>query len=274
MNPGLLRLGLLGASLVLLVIGATGFPPAGDAPGPGRATSATPTQTTAAGSAAPSPSPRTSAPSAGVSPGSGPSASPSPSPPPDAAPTSPSGFSLRRTVVQMGFPLPRSSAYRYANNFLQRRGGVPRWYNHVKAVLADGTLVRAHDGVDLFARRGSPVVSPFDGVVIDPATRWKPWNPGRYGLSAVIVSEEPTSRGYAALLVHLDRLIVQPGDRVARGEVIGTVGVTGNAIGTPIHLHFELRAPFLLRVREAGLVRRIDAFDPYPSLVAADPKRD
>jgi peptidoglycan LD-endopeptidase LytH len=39
---------------------------------------------------------------------------------------------------------------------------------------------------------------------------------------------------------HLDRLLVAPG-RVKMGQQIGTVGDTGNAKGTPTHLHFERR---------------------------------
>jgi murein DD-endopeptidase MepM/ murein hydrolase activator NlpD len=174
----------------------------------------------------------------------------------------------------MGFPLPARAAYRFGNNFFQDRPGPVRWYNHASRVRADGTLQRAHDGVDLYVAVGTTVLSPFDGHVADPATLWRPWDPRRYGLTAVVLSDEPTSRGYAALLVHLERLDVAVGQPVRRGERIGIVGDSGNAAGLPVHLHFELRAPFPLAIREAGRIRRLDAFDPYPSLVAADPRRD
>jgi murein DD-endopeptidase MepM/ murein hydrolase activator NlpD len=174
----------------------------------------------------------------------------------------------------MGFPLPARAGYKFGNNFFQDRPGPVRWYNHASRVRADGTLQRAHDGVDLYAAVGTTVLSPFDGHVADPATLWRPWDPRRYGLTAVVISEEPTSRGYAALLVHLERLDVAAGQPVRRGERIGIVGDSGNAAGLPDHLHFELRAPFPLAIREAGRIRRLDAFDPYPSLVAADPRRD
>ena len=174
----------------------------------------------------------------------------------------------------MAFPFTPDVDYRYAPNFFENRGGRARDYNHVKRVLVDGTHERAHDGVDIFVARGTPVRSVFDGVVIDPAIRWRPWNPARYGTTAVVISEEPASPGYAALYMHLDRIDVEPGDRVRRGEVIGAAGSSGNAIGSPLHLHFELRSPFRFEVREAGLRRQIDAFDPYPSLVAADPKAE
>mgnify|MGYP003290623772 CR=1 FL=1 len=58
-------------------------------------------------------------------------------------------------------------------------------------------------------------------------------------------------------------------------EVIGTVGRTGNAELQSIHthVHFELRAPFPLDWSSLGEASEIDAFNPYPSLRLADPKR-
>jgi murein DD-endopeptidase MepM/ murein hydrolase activator NlpD len=201
-----------------------------------------------------------------------PSATPSSTPLAGAAPTSAPGFSLRRTVVSIRFPLKSGAAYSYSDNFLVSRVGTPYWYNHVLAT-SGGKLRRAHDGVDIYVPNGTPVLSPFDGVVLDPATRWKPWLPARYGIVAVIASAEPTSRGYVAILAHLSRMNVRPGDRVQRGEVLGRTGRTGNAEATRPHLHFELRAPFRLSVNVGRVVRRVDAFDPYASLVAADPAR-
>jgi murein DD-endopeptidase MepM/ murein hydrolase activator NlpD len=191
---------------------------------------------------------------------------------PGAAPTSASGFSLRHTVVSIRFPLKSSSAYSYSDNFLVRRVGTLYSYNHALPAMGGG-LSRAHDGVDIYVPLGTPVLSPFDGAVIDPAARWKPWVAARYGIVAVIASAEPTSRGYVAILAHLSVRTVKPGDRVQRGQVLGRTGRTGNAEATRPHLHFELRAPFRLRVKVGTLVRRVDAFDPYPSLVAADPRR-
>ena len=187
-------------------------------------------------------------------------------------PTSQHGFRFRETVVPMRFPLPAGARYSYVNDFLAPRVGVVYPYEHVRGRAADGTLLRAHDGVDVYVATGTPVLAPFSGTIVDPATRWKPWDRSRYGLVAVVVSDEAMSRGYAVLLVHLSRLAVRPGQHVLRGQRLGLTGRTGNAAETPAHLHVELRAPFLLVVRERGVLRRIDAFDPYPSLAAADPR--
>jgi murein DD-endopeptidase MepM/ murein hydrolase activator NlpD len=189
-----------------------------------------------------------------------------------AAPTSAKEFDLQGQVVDIEFPLKGEKRYRYRDNWADVRDGLAEHYNHAHS-RHRGQLLRAHDGIDIYAELDEPVVAPFAGVVVDPATRWQPWIPERYGLTAAIVSTEPTSEGYTALLTHLDRLWVEPGQRVRRGEVLGTVGATGNAEGGPPHLHLELRAPFKLTWREVGEERQVDAFNPYPSLVAADRKR-
>jgi murein DD-endopeptidase MepM/ murein hydrolase activator NlpD len=188
------------------------------------------------------------------------------------APQSASGFDLEGQVIEIGFPLMPASRYHYRDNFLEVRDGPPDDYNHAH-FNKDGVLVRLHDGTDIYAHEGEPLVAPFSGVVIDPATRWQPWEPSRYGGTVVIVSDEPTSLGYVSLFAHMDRVWVEPGTRVTRGQVVGTVGRTGNLEGQEIrtHVHFELRAPFLLDWTPLGEDRLLDAFDPYPSLQRADP---
>lgn len=194
----------------------------------------------------------------------------SPTPDAAAAPTRASEFDLLGQVIDIGFPLGADTRYRYRDNFRERRDGQPDPYNHARSA-DDGTLIRLHDGIDIYARQGEPVLAPFDGEVIDPATRWQPWIVGRYGQTVAIVSSEPKSAGYTAVMVHLDRSWVAIGQRVSRGQVVGVLGTTGNAQNVKAQLHFELRAPFLIDWSELGGDRRIDAFNPYPSLVEADP---
>lgn len=196
---------------------------------------------------------------------------PPPTRPPNAAPASAAEFDLEQQVIDIGFPFADNVRYRYRDNWLDRRPGAPEHYNHAYG-RRRGELRRAHDGIDLYVARGAPVRAPFAGLVIDPAGRWQPWDPERYGETVVIVSQEPASAGYAALLSHLEVGFVLPGDVVRRGEVIGLAGDSGNAEGIAVHLHFELRAPFRLEWDEAGETRHIDAFNPYHSLLAADPR--
>jgi murein DD-endopeptidase MepM/ murein hydrolase activator NlpD len=223
----------------------------------------TPTATASA-SAAPENPPASGPPS-----GAGPSAPASPGPP--AAPISATGFRLRQTVVPMGFPLPAASNYRYGDRWRTPRVGTVYPYEEVRGRAPDGTLLRAHDGVDLLVKLGTPVLAAFDGTVIDPTPVWRPWDPGRYGTVVVIRSTESTSAGYMAIAAHLSRRAVGVGEVVHRGQVVGWTGRTGNAAGTLPHLHFELRAPFRIAQTWAGIRRRLDVFDPLPSLLASEP---
>ncbi len=88
---------------------------------------------------------------------------------------------------------------------------------------------RRHEGIDIFARRGTAVVAAADGWVTGSTTN-------RLGGNVVWVWSP--SRGIRTYYAHLDRQAVTPGTRVAAGEVIGYVGNTGNARTTPPHLHF------------------------------------
>ena len=197
-------------------------------------------------------------------------ASPAPTPAASAAPTSAADFDLQGQVIDIGFPLRGDSTYHYRDNWLEPRAGPPNSYNHAK-VNAKGELVRLHDGIDIYAPEGVPVLAPFDGTIIDPATRWSPWEPDRYGLTVVVESDEPGTAGYMAVLVHLDLDWVDLGQHVTRGQVVGVLGKTGNAEEVAPQLHFELRAPFLIDWTTVGEDRQVDAFNPFQSLQAVDP---
>lgn len=96
---------------------------------------------------------------------------------------------------------------------------------------------RWHQGNDVFAGRGTPVVAVHDATVVS-------WNPpsSQTRLGGITVTYETAdgSRWYNA---HLDTIAagVTPGTSVSRGQVIGTVGNTGNARTTPPHLHIGRR---------------------------------
>jgi murein DD-endopeptidase MepM/ murein hydrolase activator NlpD len=86
-----------------------------------------------------------------------------------------------------------------------------------------------HSGIDLAAARGTPVRATLPGIVtvILSATG--------YGLHVVI----DHGGGLSSLYGHLDTVLVNSGDDVVAGQLIGTVGASGNATGP--HLHFEIR---------------------------------
>ncbi|MFL5386947.1 MAG: M23 family metallopeptidase [Longimicrobiaceae bacterium] len=92
---------------------------------------------------------------------------------------------------------------------------------------------RVHDAIDIHAPRGTPVRAVADGMVI------KLHYGARGGNSLYQIDEDGRTRYYYA---HLDRYAVgvNEGVRVARGQVIGYVGDTGNAQPGDYHLHFAI----------------------------------
>jgi murein DD-endopeptidase MepM/ murein hydrolase activator NlpD len=103
---------------------------------------------------------------------------------------------------------------------------------------------RRHEGIDIFARRGTPVLSSTEGIVLRVGLN-------RLGGQTVWVLGPGGQRHYYA---HLERYgDVHAGMRVAPGAVLGYVGNTGNARTTPPHLHY-------------GIYTVGGAVDPYPFL--------
>jgi len=283
-RPGSLGLVVAGVVIVaclfgvMVLLAAQSHPSATSDPSPSPASSGaasvSPAATRRPGSNTPAPfasaTPHAPASSPPAATPSATAASPTPTPAASAAPTSAADFDLQGQVIDIGFPLRADSTYHYRDNYLELRAGPPNSYNHAK-VNANGDLVRLHDGIDIYAPEGVPVLSPFDGTIIDPATRWSPWEPDRYGLTVVVESDEPGTAGYMAVLVHLDADWVDIGQHVTRGQVVGTLGRTGDAQEVKPQLHFELRAPFLIDWSAVGEDRLVDAFNPFQSLQAADP---
>jgi murein DD-endopeptidase MepM/ murein hydrolase activator NlpD len=103
---------------------------------------------------------------------------------------------------------------------------------------------RSHEGIDIFAPRGTPVVAATRGVVVR-----KGWN--RLGGKTVSILGPS---GWYHYYAHLDDWDAPAlGDWVEVGTVLGYVGDTGNAKGTPPHLHY-------------GIYEEGGARNPYPLL--------
>ena len=90
---------------------------------------------------------------------------------------------------------------------------------------------RQHHGVDIFAPRGTPVLAAADGVVS---------RVGDQRLGGRVVWLRDNKRGTSQYYAHLDRQLVERGQRVRAGDTLGLVGNTGNARTTPPHLHFGI----------------------------------
>lgn len=89
--------------------------------------------------------------------------------------------------------------------------------------------VRHHNGIDLAAKLGAPVLAPAAGVVTFSGVK------RGYG-NVVEIDHE---NGYTTLLAHNSRLLVSAGDIVKAGMVIAKAGSTG--ISTGVHVHVEVR---------------------------------
>ncbi len=85
-----------------------------------------------------------------------------------------------------------------------------------------------HDGVDLAGNKGQKIFATADGEVV-LAKRW-----GVLGNSVKIRHKY----GYETLYGHLSDILVEVGQKVKKGEVVGTMGSTGRTTGT--HLHYSV----------------------------------
>lgn len=144
---------------------------------------------------------------------------------------------LRALRTGRGYVFPVHGEHRFSNDW-----GAPRQHT--------GT----HEGNDVFARWGTPVVAVADGRLYRVGTRRVPGN--RLWLKA--------ETGDTFFYAHLSAFAhdARNDAEVKAGDVLGFVGSTGDAEQTPPHLHFEIHP------------RGGDATNPYPFLRAWDERRD
>jgi len=90
---------------------------------------------------------------------------------------------------------------------------------------------RYHDGIDIAAPIGTPVLAAHSGRVAYSDDKLS-----GYGNLVIIKGDD----GYTTVYAHHRRNLVDKGERVQRGQKIAEVGVTGRSSGP--HLHFEVRA--------------------------------
>ena len=87
-----------------------------------------------------------------------------------------------------------------------------------------------HDGVDIKADIGVPVLSAHNGEIVYADN-------GITGYGNLMIVKNKL--GMMTIYAHLNRFLREKGDKVKRGDIIGHVGKTGRASGP--HLHFEIR---------------------------------
>ncbi len=89
---------------------------------------------------------------------------------------------------------------------------------------------KMHNGIDLAGNAGIHIYATGEGVV-----EVAEYN--RYGYGKEIIINHDF--GYRTVYAHLNEILVNPGDTVKRGQLIGTLGSTGRSTGP--HLHYEVR---------------------------------
>ena len=90
---------------------------------------------------------------------------------------------------------------------------------------------REHHGIDIFARRHTPIIAPTDGYI-----RFV----GERGRGGRVIWMRDEKREQTLYFAHLHDIIAKRNTYVKAGDTIGTVGNTGNARTTPPHLHFGI----------------------------------
>ncbi|HHC71547.1 MAG TPA: M23 family metallopeptidase [Thiotrichales bacterium] len=117
-------------------------------------------------------------------------------------------------------PLSDLTFFRPAEGPLSSRFGLRRYFNDQPR--------KPHSGLDIAAPRGTPVVAPLDGTVIEA---------GDFFFNGRTLFLDH-GQGLVTMYCHLEEMSVRPGDRVRAGEPIGRVGSSGRVTGP--HLHWSV----------------------------------
>jgi peptidoglycan LD-endopeptidase LytH len=168
----------------------------------------------------------------------------------------PSHYSLTRNNVQsapvlaelpieMGSPIENLMRSELQDSFFAQRSGQ-----------------RVHHAIDIFRPVGAPLLAVVDGTVE------KMFSSRLGGITLYLFDE---SRNYCFYYAHLDRYAegLKEGTPVKKGDVIGYVGKTGNAMFTAPHLHFQIMKtdPSAAWWKDAGVL------NPFPLLVQVIEKK-
>lgn len=149
---------------------------------------------------------------------------------------------LRSSDVVLGMVLvlpggrgPALPTYQASGQSYAYNGPLPEIYSGMtfRYPVPGGRFVRGffrgHDGMDISQSTGSPVLAAAAGVVVRTG-----WVNNCGGNQVVIAVGSNLYTGY----YHLSRILVSPGQKIARGQQIGKIGDTGCTTGP--HLHFSV----------------------------------
>ncbi|MFQ5765707.1 MAG: M23 family metallopeptidase [Rhodospirillales bacterium] len=118
--------------------------------------------------------------------------------------------------------------------------------------ILNGKPRQPHNGVDVAAPRGAPVVAAADGVVALT-------HPEMFFTGKTVMIDH--GHGLTSVYVHMDEILVTPGQRVTKGTPIGTVGMTGRVSGPHLHWGVSLFGTHLDPALLAGPQQHAGASD-------------
>lgn len=95
--------------------------------------------------------------------------------------------------------------------------------------ILNGEPRSPHYGVDIAAPTGTAVVAPADAVVTLA-------HPGMFLSGKTLILDH--GMGISSVMIHLSEIVVEEGERVVRGQLVGRIGQTGRATGP--HLHWGM----------------------------------
>lgn len=157
---------------------------------------------------------------------------PSVAPTPEAATATDTGYLRSRGLM---IPVLGVTLDRLSDTFYDRRGEE-----------------RIHRAIDILAPKGTPVLAADNGTIVRVSSNT---------LGGLTIYAIDPLRRLVYYYAHLDRydVIAYKGKVVAKGDVIGYVGTTGNARGGPPHLHFQV-----MRYRDERRYWDGEPIDPFP----------
>lgn len=122
---------------------------------------------------------------------------------------------------------------------------------------------RSHEGIDIFAKRGTPVVAATNGSI---------GYTGEKGLGGKQVWLRDRKRNQSLYYAHLDSIADVTGS-VKRGDTLGFVGNTGNARTTPPHLHFGIYKSYRGAINPLHFVYQTNLLETEPEKLDSIPHK-
>ena len=125
------------------------------------------------------------------------------------------------------FILDRESFLRSTPTLLPTRGWVTSYYG--PRISPTAKVLRMHEGIDIGAVSGTPIVASADGRVI--------FSGSKPGFGNIVHIDH--GYGIESFYAHAKKVIAKIGSTVKRGEPVAAIGNTGSSTGP--HLHYEIR---------------------------------